>query len=176
MAGPERPAYIMSNSNPRIGICVYCGKDGPITDDHVPPKGIFAPPRPSNLITVPSCLECNSSASMDDEYFRIRVCLNDQARGHPDVNGNLPSVLKALTRPEASGLKQALLNDWRNVDVTTKGGIFLGRRTAFEVDMNRIARVVQRIVRGLYYHEVNTPLSGGVKIVSNENLSEQEPD
>ena len=97
-------------------------------------------------------------------------------RGHPDVNGNLPSVLKALTRPEASGLKQALLNDWRNVDVTTKGGIFLGRRTAFEVDMNRIARVVQRIVRGLYYHEVNTPLSGGVKIVSNENLSEQEPD
>jgi len=32
-------------------------------------------------------------------------------------------------------------------------GLYLGRKEAFNVDLNRLGRVVGRIVRGLYYHE-----------------------
>jgi len=53
--------------------CYLCGKldDGNFTRDHVPPKGLFLEPRPSNLITVPCCLECNNKHSDFDERLRI---------------------------------------------------------------------------------------------------------
>lgn len=157
-------------------MCAYCGAHGPVTRDHIPPAGIFADPKPSNLITVPSCSACHEPWSTEDEYFRIRMCLNDQSRGHPDVNGNLQSVFHALNRPEASGMKHGLLADWRNVAVTTKGGIYLGRRTGFEVSMHRICRVIERIVRGLYFRETGQclPKDNSVSVISNENLSEQD--
>lgn len=161
---------------PKLGNCAYCGAYGEITRDHVPPEKIFAKPRPSNLITVNACKKCHTPWSKEDEYFKIRMCLNDKARGHPDVNGNLKSVFDALNRPEAPGLKQALLNDWRDVELKSPGGIILGRTGAFQVDMNRICGVVERTVRGLFYFEKNIPLPKdfGVKVISNEILSEQD--
>jgi len=53
--------------------CIYCGARDNLTDDHVPPKALFPEPRPSDLITVPACLQCNKSYEKDDEYFRIAV-------------------------------------------------------------------------------------------------------
>jgi phosphoribosylamine---glycine ligase len=40
------------------------------TNDHVPPDAIFNDPKPSNLITVPCCNECNSKHSGFDERLR----------------------------------------------------------------------------------------------------------
>jgi hypothetical protein len=162
---------------PRIAKCAYCGTHGPVTRDHIPPTGIFADPKPNDLITVPSCSSCHEPWSTEDEYFRIRMCLNDQSRGHPDVNGNLDSIFHALNRPRAEGMKRGLLADWRNVDVTTPHGIYLGSRAAFEVDMRRICRVIERIVRGLYFRESGhcLPQEHGAKVISNEMLSEQDP-
>ncbi len=41
-------------------LCYLCGKPA-TTKDHVPPKTLFAPPRPHNLITLPCCAECNGA-------------------------------------------------------------------------------------------------------------------
>jgi hypothetical protein len=41
------------------------------TRDHVPPTGLFADPKPDNLITVPCCLTCNSLHSDFDERLRM---------------------------------------------------------------------------------------------------------
>jgi hypothetical protein len=174
MARPQ----LIDQKPKRIGTCVYCGRNRELTDDHIPPKDLFAKPRPYNLITVPACLTCNKSASKDDEYFRMRLCLNDAARGHPDVNGNLPSIFRSLDRPQARGLRTSLLADWRNVEVKSSGGLYLGRRSAFQVDMKRIFRVVARIVKGLYFHETGNIFCSdhGVRVISNETLSEQDPD
>jgi len=163
-------------AKPKVGTCAYCGAHGEVTKDHVPPDGIFASPQPSNLITVPACKPCHEPWSKDDEYFKIRLCLNNKARGHPDVNRNLKSIFDALNRPEASGLKQALLDDWRNVEVRSKGGVILGHTAAFQVDMDRICRVVERTVRGLFFYEKKEPLptDHGVKVISNEMLCEQD--
>ena len=41
------------------------------TGDHVPPKGIFNDPKPTNLISVPCCSECNNKHSGFDEQLRM---------------------------------------------------------------------------------------------------------
>lgn len=51
--------------------CAICGKEEATTSDHIPPRGIFPKPRPSNLITVPTCFRCNHAGSKYDERFRV---------------------------------------------------------------------------------------------------------
>ena len=65
--------------------CYICGDDllevpsghsGPLlakhrTRDHVPPDGLFLPPKPSNLICAPCCNECNGQHSSFDETLRM---------------------------------------------------------------------------------------------------------
>lgn len=43
------------------------------TRDHVPPAGLFLSPKPTNLITVPSCFGCNNKHAGFDEWLRM-VC------------------------------------------------------------------------------------------------------
>src|SRR6266446_6964374 len=52
--------------------CVLCGERPATTMDHVPPKGLFLPPRPT-LITIPACEICNGGASEAEEKFRVYV-------------------------------------------------------------------------------------------------------
>lgn len=53
--------------------CYLCGSEVGLTKDHIPPKGFFPDPKPTNLITVECCRLCNQKASLDDEAFRIWV-------------------------------------------------------------------------------------------------------
>lgn len=50
--------------------CYLCGATENLTREHIPAKGLFPRPRPSNLYTVPCCYACNNGASQEDEYFR----------------------------------------------------------------------------------------------------------
>jgi hypothetical protein len=61
--------------------CAICGKPCETTTrDHIPPKGLFGKPLPDNLLTVPSCQQCNQEASGDDEYFRLLAVEWDASR------------------------------------------------------------------------------------------------
>ena len=42
-----------------------------LTRDHVPPAGLFPDPKPSNLLTVPCCYQCNNRKSSFEERLRI---------------------------------------------------------------------------------------------------------
>ena len=57
-----------SSSYGNYSTCCYCHNPS-TTKDHIPPKNIFPKPRPTNLITVLSCKDCNEDPSLDDEYF-----------------------------------------------------------------------------------------------------------
>src|SRR5947208_269514 len=92
-----------------VGECVYCGKVGPITMDHVPPRLLFPDPKPA-LITVPSCFKCNSSASKDDEYFRLVVCIREDVGCQADMSGILASVIRSAQKASAPGLRTAISN------------------------------------------------------------------
>lgn len=154
--------------------CVYCGSFDNVTDDHVPPRNVFSKPRPNNLITVPACQNCNSSASKDDEYFRLKLCMSEQVGDHPGAKVNRDIVFRSLNRIEALGLRKSFLSDIRMVQPRTQAGLYLGKKFAFDVDLQRIHRVVERTVRGLFFHETGQRLCPeyDVAIHSNDTLSE----
>jgi len=159
-------------------ICAYCGSDQVQDFDHVPPQTLFPHPRPSNLITVPICSKCHSDTSKDDEYFRLKISLRDDVGNHPKARANWDSIFRSLQRDEAKGLKESFLSDIHSVRLRTQAGLYLGRAEAYNVDMERIQRVVERIVRGLYFAEMGHPLGleNEVNVHTEEGLMHQPPD
>lgn len=153
-------------------ICAYCGGSKRLTDDHIPPKNLFSKPRPSSLITVPACETCHSRTSKDDEYFRIKLCLRDDAGNHPSARNTWEALFRSLSRKEAAGLRKSFLSDIRRVQAKTLGGLYAETYLGYDVDLNRIRKVVERVVRGLYFAEVCIPLGldNRVKVVLNEDL------
>ena len=95
----------------KIGQCVYCGKVRVLTKDHIPPKCFFAKPRPSNLITVPSCKECNLGRSKDDEYLRFVLAYRFENSNHPDVLGIVPVIHRAFKREENRAFTRSIVKD-----------------------------------------------------------------
>ena len=66
--------------------------------DHIPPKGVFPSPLPSNLLTVPCCEPCNHKNHSNDELFRTITCLGV----NPSRTGDAV-FKKALKRSVKSG-------------------------------------------------------------------------
>src|SRR5512142_2642153 len=68
--------------------CPYCRRIVPHRDsekDHVPPKGLFGKPRPSNLITVRCCGDCHDAMSKGDEVLKaisVMGLIRTNARFH----------------------------------------------------------------------------------------------
>ena len=133
------------------GTCVYCGAVGPVSSDHIPPRNLFAKPRPSNLITVPSCRACNEAASKDDEYFRLVTVIRHDTSDHPDAAGVWSTAMRSLQKIQKRGFTTAFLNNVREVALQTPAGIYLGQAGVYDVDLERLNRVAARIVRGLFY-------------------------
>jgi hypothetical protein len=134
-------------------ICVYCGLSDPSTVDHVPPQGLFPPPRPSTLITVPCCETCNQRFAKDDEYFRAVVTSRVDVGNNAAVKQLLDKVYRGLARPQSTRFRKAFVAAAHEVDVFTPGGIYVGQSIQFDVDFGRLESTVARTVRGLYYSE-----------------------
>ena len=134
------------------GECVYCGRKEPKDRDHIPPKNLFPPPRPSNLITVPSCRRCNREASLDDEYFRLMLTMRDSAYEHPAAKEAWRSAMSRLARTESRGFRNSVLSSVREVELRTLMGIYLGAKRAYDVDFGRLETVADRVCRGLFFH------------------------
>jgi hypothetical protein len=149
----------MNRENKKI--CIYCGENNPTTKDHIPPKGLFANPRPSNLLTVPCCSTCHDKTSKDDEYFRDMLSMCISTFNHPDVQGILPKVFRALAKPNKIKSTKAFIETIGLQEYKTMSGIY----HTYGVDIFRLDKVVERTVKGLYYHErgVIFPFTGTVK-------------
>ncbi|MFH2069320.1 MAG: hypothetical protein ABII89_07680 [Candidatus Omnitrophota bacterium] len=156
-------------------ICAYCGATDGLTKDHIPPEQIFPSPRPSNLITVPTCGNCHSDTSKDDEYFRLKVCLREDAGNHPKARKNWDAIFRSLNRMEASGFQKSFFADMHNVQLSTPAGIFIGQQLGYDVNMIRIRRVVERITRGLYFAERGSFLGfhNEVRVHADEDLHQE---
>jgi len=144
----------------RGSLCVYCRLNAATTDDHVPPKNLFGKPRPNTLVTVPSCEACNLGASDDDEYFRNMLSLRFDAN-HPDAVAARASVMRSLARPQAAGLRTSLIHAMREIEMRTPAGLYLGRTAEYDVDVERLDRVVRRTSIGLFYRETGQALPLG---------------
>jgi hypothetical protein len=146
--------------------CAYCGAAA-TTADHVPPKGLFAKPLPKDLVTVPSCRPCNGDAAPDDEYFRTVMVLRWDVYERSDAAGAVQRAMRALVRPRGEGFRNGLLNKLTEIPVFGDDGAKVGSIRQLDVDMRRVRRVVERIVRGLYYHHKGVRLPPECRVTVN---------
>ncbi len=116
--------------------CVYCGAEAGNTKDHVPPKCLLRKPYPANLLTVPSCADCNSGFSKDEEYFRLIIvgllCHTDEAEML--FAGPISRSMDRNTK-----IEKLMFGALQPVD----GGVIL------DVDYRRVYRIAEKIARGL---------------------------
>lgn len=143
-------------------LCTYCGREGADTTDHVIPKNLFAEPKPSNLITVPAHFSCNQETQKDEEYFM--AVLHFGPAGVTRVGKKLWEQKLRRTYRKNQGLRAAVVNSFRRVNVMTPMGLYAGTRLGISVDWKRFNRVISKIVRGLYYFEYNEILRSDVGI------------
>jgi hypothetical protein len=130
--------------------CAYCKRPA-TTHDHIPPKRLFTPPLPHNLITVPACVECNHGSSDDDEVFRNELSIMAGSFGESaKAAERLQPTMRGIRRNKAV-LKKMVLGA-TPVERYSPGGIYLGLGYAVPVTPEAHRRVLNRIVRGLYWH------------------------
>lgn len=137
--------------------CAYCSATA-TTRDHVPPGAFFSRPRPGDLITVPCCASCNTSLGFSDAYVRAVIQLRDDVSASPRARGLLDVVLRGLERPQAAGLRSRFADARLEVDVSSRAGIYLGRRDAVLVETARMDAFVARLARGLFYEHFEQPV------------------
>ena len=147
-------------------LCIYCQEVVGPTRDHVPPRKFFAKPRPSDLITVPCCHDCNGAYQGDEDYFWLTFLSGPAGASREGSRlWRTEKLSRAYDRDE--GLRKAILRSVEVVGLRTPSGVYLPRKElAMRYDENRIHRVVEKVVRGLYYFEVGRPLPPAFRMVS----------
>lgn len=136
--------------------CAICATGDAVNLDHVPPRSIFPRPRPSDLITVPACAECNAGSSMNDEEFKVALSLLAGIETPATLalwqQGALP------TFAHNRRLHREFLKRFVKVEVRSKGGIYLGTEGAVLIPKAGVHAVLVRTIRGLYYHHFGKAL------------------
>ncbi|HEY9826876.1 MAG TPA: hypothetical protein V6D19_15665 [Stenomitos sp.] len=146
------------------GRCAYCAEIRPLTNDHIPPQNLFPKPRSSDLITVPCCETCQAGWSKDDEYFRAAILSSAKVSEGSLAQGAIDSLGRSLRRKEQKGFSRTILRSIKEVEIVTEAGILLGKEPVFQLDIERIGRVAQRIIRGLFFHEKGYSLPSGYEV------------
>ena len=130
-------------------LCAICGKMPATTLDHIPPKGIFPKPRP-RLITVPACSSCNQESSKYDESFMVYLSLHvgmDSPESKRLWERHAIKTVKHNRR-----LRNRLVTTMRPVYLRSPGGIITGPQMGSPWDDEAHDRVVERMIRGLYFY------------------------
>lgn len=141
--------------------CVYCGTSNPETKDHIPPKNLFPQPRPE-LVTVPCCEKCHKPTSLDDEIFRNMLTMSRNAEYHPDIPKILDKVHRSFERPEHLNMVKSLIATIEKVDLVGSSK----ENYSYRAEVERMDKVVSRIVRGLFWHENRKiyPIEGQITV------------
>lgn len=139
---------VRSKGSPRQE-CVICGKREATTRDHVPPRGIFCRPRPGNLVCVPACQQCNNGSSDRDERFRVYLGLHVSS---DDVGARFYREEALRTLRHNDRLREEILSGTEPTYLSTENGVIHGGGFRIRWDSDAHDAIVERTIRGLYYH------------------------
>lgn len=147
--------------------CIFCGKVAD-TKEHIPAKQFFKGTPDKPLITVPSCNTCNAGFQKDEDFFRqfyVSMLMERSPEAKKLMEGE---ISRSITRTPALG--HQMFSQMKLVDAYTKSGLYKGKMTMYAVsnsDKVRINRVVNKIIRGLFFHEFDKAMPEGwvVKII-----------
>lgn len=123
------------------GFCVFCGGTSE-SRDHNPSKVFLDEPLPSNLPVVESCMKCNNSFSLDEQYLACLIeCILCGSAEPDDITR--PKVARILTENAALASR---LRMSKQVDDT-------GNLT-WEPDITRVRNVLYKLGRGHIAYEL----------------------
>lgn len=144
-----------------LGLCVICGQRDAVTRDNVPPGGIFPPPRPSDLVRVPACRPCNNGTSALDERFRVYLGLHVSRFG-----GRATRLYEEARRSLRHNrrLRREVLASVRPAHLATDHGVIYERGFRILWDSQAHDTIVEKTIRGLYYHHFHDILGPRVKV------------
>jgi hypothetical protein len=144
------------------GLCSFCGKFGPLTVDHIPPKSFFPKPRPRNLITVPACEECNSGSSDNDVLMRAFIILLKETQGHHASSKISEKVKRCLLpiikhgKETQSSISEYILNLMIAVKDVRIDGINQ-EYVPMAVEQEKVQSFFDKIFRALYFINAGRP-------------------
>jgi hypothetical protein len=144
------------------GPCVFCGKPA-TTRDHIPPKGLFAEPRPNNLITVPACGTCNQGTSEDDEFLQ-RLSWFNGSECSQDANQVSQKVRRAIDKPNRKRMRAGLLQTLTPVELLTPSGLSAGIGFKLRMDGDRMSSIIRKIIKGMFWKVRNERLPIGYMV------------
>jgi len=156
----------------RVSHCTYCCE--PVakpTADHCPPKQLFPEPLPNNLRTVDACESCNSEAKIDEDYFRGVLLVTEIANSEAGKRLWEGKAGRGFQKDKGLRAKINASMQWR--DVTSEGGIALGRQMTLQVDHDRLERVAEKIARGLFRLECGALLPADTAALTRFMLSQK---
>jgi hypothetical protein len=86
----------------------------------------------------------------------------------PDEFALSIEAIRKLGKPQRRGFAKTMLRSFTKVPMYSPGGLYLGDAGSLSVDATRIRRVLDRIIRGLFYHHTNRRLrtAGTMSMVS----------
>jgi hypothetical protein len=134
--------------------CYLCGKPlrEPISDDHVPPQGLFAPEirrryNLDKLITIPVHEACNALYKLDEEYFFCS--LYPFALGTEGGDARRQRVREKFHAGENRNLVAMVMSEFEH---RPSGLVLPFGQVIKRFDSQRTQRVLWKIVRGLNFH------------------------
>lgn len=144
---------------------MHCGKDetfGLINREHFVPASLWDK-RPPDTIVLPAHKTCNESYQEDDHYFRDVLAMEEGAKGHPEVQKLLAGPI-ARKFERRFGQVVNLVQNLKLRPVITETGLYIGMHPSFSIDRRRINRVLEKIVKGIFYKARGRPLSESTRI------------
>jgi len=103
--------------------------------------------------------------------------MRQETSGHPEILKNNEKLRRSLQRPEQKGFRVSFLNSLAVVDSYTPAGIYLGKTSAFRVDMKRVNAVIKRIAQGIIYEEkgIRLPDNYQVRVYCVNDIINEQP-
>ena len=138
-----------AHSDRPLKLCYRCGLPANSkTREHVVPRCLY-PDKPAvNLLTVPACRYCNNALARDEEYFRLFLT------AHWIPSQVARTVWDQRVRPSFErgwdGLRKLAVANMRDFYLPSRTGFV--RTGLLKGDAERMDRVAEKVVRGLYYH------------------------
>lgn len=137
--------------NSSLGTCVLCGERPAVGQDHLPPSTVFPKPRPDDPVLVPSCGECNSGSSVQDQAFAAYLSLLVGLR-RDDTKQLWQKHIRPTIRSNRK-LGRKILSQLDEVLISTPAGLVHSRGHRMTLDHDIHDSVIERMIRGYYYHE-----------------------
>lgn len=160
-----KSAFGEASQNAETCICVYCGRHGILTEDHIPPKSLFPEAARSRLLKIPSCYSCNTGASKDDEYLRTMIALSAKTDRGASSDEISAAAIRSLARPEAARFLESIMRGITETFVPSPAGVLVPASIG-NVDLARFDRVIARVIKGIFYDERKTRLHSDYRVVN----------